>query len=138
MALKKLLMSRTAILYQAKPAPAVDGMVKPFKPGGGYSDSGADIACALGQRGLPLVLPVGKPDIQHDLDWVFADMNAGIREALRQGAEVLWSNTVLYEGHRYDQSSLSVIAARASGWDYGEFLANILRQQWNSGALLYG
>ncbi len=93
--------SRVAVLYQAELAPAVDGIQKPMKPGG-YSDSGADIACCLLRAGVPVVLPVRKPDPVVALDWVFPDTMVGIRDALTRGAEVLWANTVLFEGHPLD------------------------------------
>ncbi len=93
--------ARVAVLYQAELAPAVDGIQKPMKPGG-YSDSGADIAYCLLRAGAPVVLPVRKPDPVVALDWVFPDTMGGIRGALTRGAEVLWANTVLFEGHPLD------------------------------------
>lgn len=61
-----------AVLYQARPAPAVDGVVKPMKPGG-YSDSGADVAFALAQCDVPRIsvtTPVACPDAAAQMDWV--------------------------------------------------------------------
>lgn len=87
-----------AILYQATSPPAMDGAVKPLKPGG-YSDSGADIAYALRSAGIPVVMPVKEPDPLRDLDWVFPDDERGIDEALQSGAKVLWANTVLFSKH---------------------------------------
>lgn len=48
------------------------------------------------------MLPVRKPDPVVALDWVFPDTMGGIRDALTRGAEVLWANTVLFEGHPLD------------------------------------
>jgi D-alanine-D-alanine ligase len=87
-----------AILYQAISPPAIDGAVKPLKSGG-YSDSGADIAFALRSAGISVVTPVSNPDPACDLDWVFPDDQSGIQMALRNGAQVLWANTVLFSGH---------------------------------------
>jgi D-alanine-D-alanine ligase len=87
-----------AVLYQAISPPAIDGAVKPLKPGG-YSDSGADIAFALRSAGVPVITPVKEPDPRSDVDWVFPDHSSGIQAALRSGAQVLWANTVLFAGH---------------------------------------
>ena len=87
-----------ALLYQATPPPAVEGIRKPMKPGG-YSDSGADIAWTLRSAGTPVVTPVATPDPTRALDWVFPDTPEGIAQALAQGARVLWANTVLFVGH---------------------------------------
>ena len=48
---------RTAILYQSKSPPEVDGIIKPMKESG-YSDSGADIAFTLQQKGIELITPI--------------------------------------------------------------------------------
>ncbi|ATB40908.1 D-alanine--D-alanine ligase [Cystobacter fuscus] len=90
-----------AILYQAVPAPEIDGIRKPMKPGG-YSDSGADIGHALRTAGVPLITPRLEPDPTQAMDWVFPDTAEGIAEALRRGARVLWANTVLFAGHPLD------------------------------------
>lgn len=87
-----------AILYQALPPPMIGGLRKDAKPGG-YSDSGADIAAALGRAGQRIVTPVRRPDAAVALDWVFPDTHAGIAAARAAGADVLWANTVLFEGH---------------------------------------
>lgn len=87
-----------AILYQARLPPVIDGIRKPLKPGG-YADSGADIAVALRQQGVPVLTPVAEPDVAQDLDWVFPDTADGIAQAQRQGAKILWLNTVLFAGH---------------------------------------
>ena len=50
-------MQTTAILYQSKLPPIKDGVQKPMKLGG-YSDSGADIACELKKNGVRIVTPV--------------------------------------------------------------------------------
>lgn len=69
-----------------------------MKPGG-YSDGGADIACALVENEIEVLTPVDSPDAAKDLDWVFPDTNGGIQSALSQGAKSFWLNTVLYECH---------------------------------------
>ncbi len=89
---------RIAILYQAVPAPSVDGAVKPTKPGG-YSDSGADIAFALRSRGVSIVTPNTGPDAAVVTDWVWPDTAAGIQAAIEHGATVLWANTALFSEH---------------------------------------
>jgi len=94
-----------AVLYQAHPAPAVDGIAKPFKPGG-YRDSGADIACALRREGVAVVTPVAEPAVESDADWVFPDDRAGVERALDLGATVLWANTVLHSKHALEQVDL--------------------------------
>ena len=90
--------STIAVLYQALPPPVIDGLRKEAKPGG-YSDGGADIAFALHQAGERMVTPVATPDPTVALDWVFPDTPEGIVAALAAGADVLWANTVLFEGH---------------------------------------
>lgn len=87
-----------AILFQALPPPIIDGLRKDAKPGG-YSDGGADIAFALTAKGVDVVTPVASPDPAKALDWVFPDTVDGIEAARRAGADVLWANTVLFEGH---------------------------------------
>ncbi len=94
-------MQTIAILYQAKLPPIKDGIQKPMKPGG-YSDSGADIACELKQNGIAIVTPVSNPDINNDLDWVFPDTKKGIQSALDKGANTLWLNTILYKNHEIE------------------------------------
>ncbi|QHI36784.1 D-alanine--D-alanine ligase [Kordia antarctica] len=94
-------MKITAILYQAKLPPIKNGVQKPMKPGG-YSDSGADIACELKKNGIAIVTPVNNPDIKNDLDWVFPDTKKGIQNALDKGANTLWLNTVLYKNHKIE------------------------------------
>lgn len=69
-----------------------------MKPGG-YSDSGADIAYTLRQAGIRVITPVETPNPANELDWVFADTQAGIDQALSRGARVLWLNTILFETH---------------------------------------
>jgi len=103
-----------AVLYQAAPAPAVDGIAKPFKAGG-YRDSGADIAFGLRQRGTGVVTPIDDPRAERDLDWVFPDDASGIAAALDRGANVLWANTVLHSQHalcQIDPKSATVIGQR--------------------------
>lgn len=90
--------SRLAILYQAFGSPLVDGVHKPVKPGG-HSDSGADMAAALRARGVPVLTPSAEPDPVRALDWVHPDTRDGIRDALVAGAQVLWVNTLLFDGY---------------------------------------
>ncbi|RKG85700.1 biotin carboxylase [Corallococcus terminator] len=87
-----------AVLFQALPPPVIDGVRKPAKQGG-YADSGADIAYALREAGVPVVTPVANPDPRVQEDWVFGDDAAGIEAARAAGARVLWANTVLFTGH---------------------------------------
>lgn len=91
-------MQKLAILYQASLPPLIDGIRKPMKAGG-YSDSGADIACALQEKNWPLVTPAESPRREEDFDWVFPDTRAGIQEAYDRGARIFWLNTVLYAEH---------------------------------------
>lgn len=61
-----------AVLHQAQPPPAVNGVIKPMKPGG-YRDSGADIAHALASAAVPglrMVTPHAQPDPSNDTHWV--------------------------------------------------------------------
>jgi len=89
---------RVAVLHQAAPAPEVDGIVKPMKPGG-YQDSAADIAYVLQSRRYDIVTPRPDPDPHSDEGWSYPDTTEGITEALSRGATVLWANTVLYRDH---------------------------------------
>ena len=87
-----------AVFFQSKPTPDVDGIKKPFKPGG-YIDGGADIAFTLAERSLKLATPSPRPDARHDMGWVFADSVAGLQSAYELGARIFWMNTVLYDNH---------------------------------------
>ena len=90
---------RVAVLYQHAPAPPIDGIVKPMKPGG-YRDSSADIAYCLRESGLEVCLPSRSlPDPQQELDWCFPDNVEGIQQTLQEQANVLWANTVLHDSH---------------------------------------
>lgn len=89
---------KVAILYQKNPPPEKDGIIKPMKEGG-YSDSGADIAFALREKGVDVITPVVKPDVRSDLDWVYPDTHEGIMDAISLGADTFWLNTVLFKGH---------------------------------------
>jgi hypothetical protein len=97
----KINMQIIAILYQEKPPPIKNGIQKPMKPGG-YSDSGADIACELIKNGIIVITPVEKPNIENDKDWVFPDTKKGIQNALDKGANTFWLNTVLYKKHEIE------------------------------------
>ena len=87
-----------AVLHQAAEPPVVGGQRKAMKPGG-YSDSGADIAYTLQQQGWSVVTPSPRPDPEVAMDWVFPDTREGLAAAAAGGAQVLWANTVLFEGH---------------------------------------
>lgn len=91
-----------AIIYQAVKPPERGGIIKPMKEGG-YSDSGADIAYALQARTINVITPVENPEIEIDKDWVFPDTREGICSAIDKGANVIWLNTVLYEGHPIEE-----------------------------------
>ncbi|WP_413584396.1 ATP-grasp domain-containing protein [Bdellovibrio sp. HCB274] len=95
-------MSKIAVFFQSEPPPAVDGIKKPFKPGG-YSDSGADIGFALKESGHFIATPTTFPDPANDKDWVFPDTTAGFAKAYEAGARTFWLNTVLYSGHPVEQ-----------------------------------
>ncbi len=92
---------KIAVLYQKCAPPELNGIVKPMKPGG-YSDSGADIAYCLAKNGISVALPTDKPDVGNNFDWVFPDTKEGIEAAVAAGADILWLNTVLYDGHPVD------------------------------------
>lgn len=105
---------KIAILYQKHVPPIVDGIKKPMKEGG-YSDSGADIAYCLKENGISVVTPVDNPDVMNNFDWVFPDTEEGIGEALKKGADTLWLNTVLYEGHPIEKfCGIKVIGQRTA------------------------
>jgi D-alanine-D-alanine ligase-like ATP-grasp enzyme len=89
---------KVAILYQHKPAPEIDGIIKPMKEGG-YADSGADIAYSLKNDLVGVATPVTNPSPSNDLDWVFPDSQEGICRAISAGADTFWLNTVLYKNH---------------------------------------
>lgn len=89
---------RVAVIYQQIAPPVIHGARKDPKPGG-YSDSGADIAFCLRERGVEVVTPVATPDPKRNLDWVFPDSAEGLAAASRMGATVIWANTVLFSGH---------------------------------------
>ncbi|GFZ48773.1 hypothetical protein JCM24511_06522 [Saitozyma sp. JCM 24511] len=68
--------------------------------GPGYTDSGADLAFNLRERGERVVTPVSDPVPTRDADWSFPDTFPGIRSAvLEHGADVLWANTTLHSSH---------------------------------------
>lgn len=120
-----------AILYQAAQPPLKNGISKPMKPGG-YSDSGADIAFALQKAGTLVVTPVDKPDPAQSLDWVFPDTKAGIDQALSQGANVLWLNTILFDAHpiqNYLQKGVKVVGQDPNSVD-------VFDDKWETNQLL--
>lgn len=96
---------RVAVLYQAIDPPTINGVSKPRKPGG-YRDSGADIAYALGtSEGIEVITPVLRPEPASDDGWCFPDDEAGILSAIRAGATHLWANTILFAAHPLQTSS---------------------------------
>lgn len=104
-------MKKIAILYQAGPAPTVEGVTKPMKQGG-YSDSGADLAFALLKSEKKVATPVNAPRENVDKDWVFPDTEDGINSALEQKVKILWLNTVLYADHpiqKFKNKGLEII-----------------------------
>ncbi|MEI6948605.1 ATP-grasp domain-containing protein [Paraflavisolibacter sp. H34] len=123
---------KLAVLYQGQQPPPQNGIVKPMKPGG-YADSGADIAYALRQSGIPVITPSEEPDVYADLDWVFPDTREGIQRAVDSGADCMWLNTVLYSGHPVAQfPGLWVVGQRPSAVDrYDDkwYTNNLLREQ---------
>ena len=107
------MMDPIAVLYQAAPPPTTTGIPKPMKVGG-YRDSAADIAYALWVRGIPVVTPESQPDPACDTDWTFPDSAAATARAVQQGAKVLWTNTVLYDGHPIDGLSIKRVGQPTS------------------------
>ncbi|KAI0151881.1 glutathione synthetase ATP-binding domain-like protein [Hypoxylon sp. NC0597] len=91
--------SRVAVLYQALDPPIIDGVRKPKKPGG-YQDSGADIAyCLSNCAEIDVISPVPSPEPSKDVGWCFPDTEAGILQAIYEGATHLWANTILFASH---------------------------------------
>ncbi len=101
-----------AILYQAVQPPLINDIRKPMKPGG-YSDSGADIAYNLKKLDISIITPTVNPDPNKPLDWVFPDTQEGIEAALANGTNILWANTILFDGHPLekiaDTKGLSIV-----------------------------
>lgn len=95
---KPLRASRIAVLYQRIATPSLDGSIKPSNPFG-YRDSSADIAFSLARSGFDVVTPVRDPKPDVDSGWTFPDSIDGIREAVSAGAEIVWANTSLFDGH---------------------------------------
>lgn len=125
-------MKKIAILYQAGPAPTVEGVTKPMKQGG-YSDSGADLAFALSKSEKMVVTPVNTPRENVDLDWVFPDTENGINAALDLKVEILWLNTVLYAGHpiqKFKNKGLEIIGQDPE-------MVDIYDNKWTTNQLLH-
>jgi hypothetical protein len=117
--------TRLAVLHQAAPPPAIDGIRKPMKPGGqeptpthfqpyrqltpsppGYRDSSADIAYTLSKaQGIDIITPHPHPDPNDQTQWSFPDTEPGIIAALDSGATHLWANTILFKSHPLQTSS---------------------------------
>lgn len=95
---------KVAFIYQAKEPPVINGIKKPMKPGG-YSDGCADMAYCLKNGGTDVITPAENPDVYKDTDWCFPDTHEGIQLAIDKGADTLWLNTVLYNGHPIDDFS---------------------------------
>ena len=87
-----------AVLYQSTAPPPIDGVLKPFKPGG-YLDSSADVAAALTRASSRVVTPEEQPSEVRPYDWAWGDSEQEIQRALQAGAKVLWANTVLHSRH---------------------------------------
>ncbi|MDN3641215.1 ATP-grasp domain-containing protein [Lutimonas halocynthiae] len=124
-------MKKIAILYQAGPAPTMEGVTKPMKQGG-YSDSGADLAFALSKSEKMVVTPINTPRENVDLDWVFPDTEDGINSALDQKVEILWLNTVLYADHpiqKFKNKGLEIIGQDAE-------MVEIYDNKWTTNQLL--
>ena len=104
-----------AILYQVKEPPQVGNIRKPMKEGG-YSDSGSDLAYELKKNGYNLITPVENHGEKNNIDWVFGDDDEGITKAINMGADVLWLNTVLYDGHPIEKyiGKVKVIGQKCS------------------------
>ncbi len=119
-----------AVLYQSIPAPVIDGIRKPMKPAG-YSDSGADITFILRDAGYQIITPLPSPDPIHDFDWVFPDTEEGIISALEAGAEVLWTNTVLFRNHPIER-------VMQKAWIVGQLPANVEKydDKWNTNSMM--
>lgn len=112
---------KIAVLYQKCALPAVNGILKPMKPGG-YSDSGADIAYCLFKNGIDVALPVNKTDVNNDYDWVFPDTKEGIEAAVSMGADTFWLNTMLYDGHPVEdfQGFYAIGQSPADAFEYDD------------------
>ncbi len=125
---------KVAVLYQSKPPPAIDGIVKPMKEGG-YSDSGADIAAALLQNDIQLITPVNSPNIKNDFDWVFPDDEDGVKKAIAKGANLFWLNTVLYTEHpilKFKDRNLFIVGQKPESvavFDDKFYTNTLLKQQ---------
>jgi hypothetical protein len=125
---------KVAILYQSKPPPEIDGIVKPMKEGG-YSDSGADIALAIRQNNIQLITPVDAPKSKNDFDWVFPDSEDGIKKAIKKGANLFWLNTVLYASHpilKFKDKNILVVGQKPRKveiFDDKFFTNNLLRKK---------
>lgn len=153
---------RVAVIYQQVAPPVFDGARKDPKPGG-YSDSGADIAYCLRQRGIDVITPVAEPVVavtrnsaaltpaEASVPQVAALMDACAKafEAVGALAPIridcradASGNYKLFDLNakpnmtgagrpgRDEQDSLSAIAARASGWSYGDLLEAMLDGAW--------
>lgn len=124
---------KVAILYQAKVPLAVNGIIKPMKVGG-YSDSGADIAFALKQRGVEMIAPKNTPNENNDFDWVFPDTEEGIKAAINKGANLFWLNTVLHATHsilKFKNRNLLIVGQepqKVERFDDKFYTNNLLRE----------
>jgi D-alanine-D-alanine ligase len=97
---------KVALLYQAVQLPAINGILKPMKPGG-YSDSSADIAFALKKGNFHIIIPIKDPNPSFDTDWCFPDTREIIKALIAQGVNTFWLNTVLHSKHPITEFTLN-------------------------------
>lgn len=48
---------------------------------------------------IPIITPAENPSPSREEGWCFPDHEAGIRDAIQQGAQCLWANTILFADH---------------------------------------
>ncbi len=88
-----------SVLFQAAPPPPIDGIVKPMKPTG-YSDSSADIAYGLKDKGIKVLTPKRSPCEENHKDWCFPDTYGYLEYLLNQEkSDIIWLNTILFHSH---------------------------------------
>ena len=70
----------------------------------GYKDSSADIAFNLRKAGIDVVTPITTPQPETEEDWSIPDSENGILDAVNQGANCIWANTILFSDHSLQTS----------------------------------